>query len=91
MALLLLGLTLSRKLIPKAVLSFQQSFQKQLDSATINFKAQANAQNIQLAPLESTFICAFHVEVSVKKMRPKFDSKMRNREPVSTSIQGLLF
>ena len=62
-------------------------FLNPFDSATIHFKAQAQAQIIQLATHESIFVYACRVDGLVSKGRPEFDSKMKNHDHVINFIQ----
>ena len=71
--------------------NFSTKFRKQLDCATIKFKAQAEAQDNHLTTHESISIYACRVENLVIKGWPEMDSKMKNREYVNICIQSLPF
>ena len=85
MALPDLGLTVSMKKTPRTGI-FSTKFQKQLDSATIIFRIESETQNFQLSTHESVSIHACRVEGLVNNVRPKYDSKTKNREDLKTFI-----
>ena len=82
-ALFHFGSLVSLKLKPQTDLWFQQSLQKQFDSANIKFEAQAEVKNIQLKIRLQTQYCnlfsnyACRVEDLVSKGRPEFDTEKR--------------
>ena len=82
-----LGSTVSPKLITKIGLLFSAKFLKQIDNATIKFKAHAETQKIQLATGDMISISAHLVEELVKKRWLEIDSKMKNRENVEFSSE----